>query len=199
MSDNVLRLCLAVYGRDGSPSEILGGAGARFLEDAAREIDRLRATLAERERALADLITRRDELLALVRQISMDAIPEAEAIDLRGQIAVLIAEVGLLRTENQRLREGTGSLWSVAQTQEMAKLRATLAEKERQIEGLQAAIMERDYAVNAAESRLAKAHSALAEICESAEIAAGHRRPMDAKWVLNKTRKALAEVVGGGE
>lgn len=59
MSDNVDRLCLAVYGRQPRARDYLGGAEARFLADAAGKIESLesiiRETLASRERAEAEL------------------------------------------------------------------------------------------------------------------------------------------------
>jgi hypothetical protein len=47
----------------------------------------------------AALITRRDELLSLVSDISRNAIPADEAAELHQQIRALIAEVGTLRAQ----------------------------------------------------------------------------------------------------
>lgn len=55
---------------------------------------------------VAELERRRDELLALVRAVSLEAPDAGEAHELRGRVAALVAEVGTLRA---RIRELEGA------------------------------------------------------------------------------------------
>lgn len=55
--------------------------------------------LCDAEERLNELETRRDELLALVRNISLESVTPEQAATLNGQVAALIAEVGTLRGE----------------------------------------------------------------------------------------------------
>ena len=61
-SDGTDALCLVLYGET-RPEYFLGGSGARMLTDAADEIARLRAALAEAERTIheRDLLIERWE------------------------------------------------------------------------------------------------------------------------------------------
>lgn len=66
----------------------------------------LRELIAERDEErtrVTELEQRRDELLALVRAVSLEAPDAGEAHELRGRVAALIAEVGTLRATNASL------------------------------------------------------------------------------------------------
>ena len=60
--------------------------------------DEARSAHLECQARVAELEQRREELLALVRAVSLEAPDAGEARDLRGQVARLIAEVGTLRS-----------------------------------------------------------------------------------------------------